>query len=621
MEEPKWQFDTIHGREDDVSSPLIEMFEGDYNYFLAREVLQNALDAKDKISEEPVKVVFSFEEFTHSMFPGYMDFLEIFKRAKEFWPSENEKTHKFLDSAIKCLSQERIPVLKISDYSTEGLNGADGDRNGPWYKLVKSVGSTSKHEGQGGSFGLGKGAPFAASYLRTLFYSTKNEIGQNVFQGVAELVSHKDENDNIKRGSGSFGNPQQSSIRDRRLIDGHMARKEKGLDIFVMGYKVEENWQEKLLESVLRNFWPAIHDDLLIVEIDDERLSSKNLEEKLTKHYINKPYKDNAKPEGNPLQFYQAFKNGQLFRSNPLDNLGEVKLYFSRTEEPLNRVAMIRQSKMVIYSRDFRWHAPYAGVFICDNDKGNAELRKMESPQHDEWDKNRYKEKGEAIDWELREFVRGVLKSLAKVKEGGIIEIPGLHKYLPFDQHGAISGSGGNGADYTGKEGEEETGKELGLTEEIEESVTVNPYKVAVMNQPISGHGDGSEVIRKGKRKVKKGKKAPGGGEGKADALLREKMSSRAFLTKKDNSVTEYCVIIKSELDGKCKLKLSAVGEEGSEKLQITEVSDQQGNRYAATGHRIQGVPLVAGAELKLNIKVKSPLKLSLKLEGYALQQ
>jgi hypothetical protein len=74
---------------------------------------------------------------------------------------------------------------------------------------------------------------------------------------------------------------------------------------------------------------------------------------------------------------------------------------------------MIRQSKMIIYSRDFRWHAPYAGVFICDNDKGNAELRKMESPQHDEWDKNRHKEKGEAIDWELREFVRGVLKSLA----------------------------------------------------------------------------------------------------------------------------------------------------------------------------------------------------------------
>lgn len=141
------------------------------------------------------------------------------------------------------------------------------------------------------------------------------------------------------------------------------------------------------------------------------------------------------------------------------------------------------------------------------------------------------------------------------------------------------------------------------------------------MNQPISGHGDGGEIIRKGKRKVKKVKKAPGGGEGQADALLREKMRSRAFLTKKDNSVTEYCVIIKSEINGKCKLKLSAVGEEGSEKLQITEASDQQGNRYAATGHRIQGVPLISGSELKLNIKVKSPLKLSLKLEGYALQQ
>ncbi len=57
-------------------------------------------------------------------------------------------------------------------------------------------------------------------------------------------------------------NMSQIKAKDTRLIDEHMVRKERGLDIFVMGYKVEENWQEKLLESILRNFWPAIHDNL-----------------------------------------------------------------------------------------------------------------------------------------------------------------------------------------------------------------------------------------------------------------------------------------------------------------------------------------------------------------------
>jgi len=620
MKPTKWQFDTIHGREDDVSNALIEMFEGDYNYFLAREVLQNALDAHDPESSEPVKVVFSLEEFTHSMFPGYDDFLTILESAKQFWPVEKQKCHKFLNNAIGCLTQDRIPVLKISDYNTIGLNGDDTDRNSPWYGLVKSVGSTTKHAGEGGSFGLGKGAPFAASFLRTLFYSTKNERVQNVFQGVAELVSHVDTDGNIKRGSGSFGKTNQSSIRDRALIDEHMVRKEKGLDIFVMGYKVEENWQEKLLESVLRNFWPAIHDNILVVEIDGERLSHKNLEEKLTKHYIDEPYKDNAKPEGNPLQFYQAFKKGHPFREE-LEHLGEVKFHFYRTEEPLNRVAMIRKSKMVIFSREFRWHAPYAGVFICDNDKGNQELRAMESPQHDVWDKNRYKENGEIIEWELKEFIRRVLSSLAKVQEGGIVEIPGLHKYLPFDQEGIVSGTGGNGIEYTGQEGEEESGREMGAAEELEESVIVSPYKVTVMNQPITGHGDGGEIIRKGKRKIKKGKRAPGGGDGEADAILRQKMRARIFMSKKGTGDVEYQVLIKSELDGKCSLKLNAVGEEGGEKINILEVTDQKGNRYKATGHRIQSVPLNKTEELKLKVKVASNIKLSLKLEGYDLQQ
>lgn len=621
MRPTEWQFaSTQGGQEDDVSSPLIEMFEGDYNYYLAREILQNALDAHDDSKNEPVRVEFSLEYFSHAMFPGYSKFLEILQSAKVYWKPEKKKTHRFLDSAINCFTQKEIPVLKISDYNTCGLNGEESDQNSPWYGLIKSVGSSTKHEGQGGSFGLGKGAPFAASYLRAVFYSTKNEMGQNVFQGVAQLVSHMDNDKDIKRGSGSYGLPNQSSIRNREQIDEHMLRKEKGLDIFVMGYKLEENWQEKLLKSVLRNFWPAIHDNELVVVIDGEHLNYQNLEEKLTHYFIGAPYKDNAKPEGNPLQFYKTFKNGSIHQEC-LPNLKEVKFYFNRTEEPLNRVAMIRKSKMVIFSKDFRWHAPYAGVFICDNDDGNQELRSMEAPEHDTWDKERYKPKGELIDSELRNFIRGVLSSLAEVQKGGIVEIPGLYKYLPFDQEGMISGDGGNGVDYTGKEGEVDSGKEIGTVENFDESVTIHPYKVSVINEPIKGYGDGGDIIRKGKRKIKEGEKAPGGGNGDADAILRQKMESRIFMTKKFEEMAEYMVLIKSEIDGKCGLKLNAVGEEGGEKAQIIDVVDTDGNRYASNNYRIPKIILKKDQELKLKIRVKSNIKLSLKLEGYALQQ
>ncbi len=620
MRPTSWQFaSTQGGKEDDVSNPLIEMFEGDYNYYLAREILQNALDAHDKTKNEPVEVFFSLEYFKHSMFPGYDKFLEILNHAKKFWKPEKKKTHKFLDSAIDCMTNLEISVLKISDFNTIGLNGEESDQNSPWYGLVKSVGSTTKFSGEGGSFGLGKGAPFAASYLRTLFYSTRNELGQNVFQGVAELVSHKDDDNDTKRGSGSFGLPNQSSIRNREQIDEHMVRKGKGLDIYIMGYKVEDNWQDKLSKSVLRNFWPAIHENKLVVVIDGDRLSHRNLEEKLTQHYINEPYKDNAEPEGNPLQFYLTFKNGNLHKKN-LPNLKEVKFYFNRTEEPLNRVAMIRKSKMVIYTKDFRWHTSYAGVFICDNEEGNKELRAMETPEHNVWDKNRYKGKGEVIEGELRGFIRNILSSLAKIQKGGVVEIPGLHKYLPFDQEGMLSGTGGSGIDYTGNKGDEESGKEMGAYEEFDESVVISPYKVSVINEPVKGYGDGGDIVRKGKRKIKRGKKAPGGGTGKSDALLGKRIKARIFLTKQNNTDSEYQVILKSEIDKKCGLKIIAVGEEGAEKIEILNVEDDNGNRYHATGNRIPGVLLNKDQILKLKVKVKSNIKLSLKLEGHALQ-
>lgn len=620
MSNISWQFDTIHGREDDVSNALIESFEGDYNYYLAREVLQNAIDAKNPDSIDPVKVVFTLEEFTKSMFPNYDEYVRIYSAAKEFWPEEKVKTHAFLDKAIECLNQNKIPVLKISDYNTVGLNGDDNDRNSPWYGLVKSVGSTTKHEGQGGSFGLGKGAPFAASYLRTLFYSTKNKRSQNVFQGVAELVSHKDSEGNKKRGSGSYGNMGQSSIRNRREIEEHMVRKERGLDIFIMGYKEEQNWQERLMESVLRNFWLAIHDNLLIVDIDGEVLTSRNLEEKLTKFYINEPNKDNAKPEGNPLQFYQAYKKG-IKKTKILDTLGEVSFHFYRTEESLNRVAMIRKSKMVIYSKDFRWHAPYAGVFVCDNDIGNQELRKMETPQHNTWDKNRNKVNGEKIESELRNFIRGVLKSFAKIKEGGIIEIPGVHKWLPFDKDGEIKGDGKSGIKYTGKKGSDESSREIAEVEEFEESVTVTPYKVSVINELNSGFGNGGKLVRKGKKKLKKGKKAQGGGKGNPNALLNSNLNSRVFVINKNDNNLIYRVKIRSEIEGKCKLKLIAMGEEGREKVNIKEVNDDLGNRYSSAGNRINGINIDTGQELNLNVEINSPSKLSIKLEAYDLQQ
>ncbi|MBK9176941.1 MAG: hypothetical protein IPM46_11530 [Flavobacteriales bacterium] len=301
---------------------------------------------------------FTLLEMPKSQFPGFDEFVDVWKAAKALWPQSEEKCHQFLDAGLRCLEQPKLRVLKISDHNTVGLNGDDGDRSGAWFSLVKSVGSTTKTGGQGGSFGIGKGAPFAASMLRTCFYSTVNERGQNVFQGVAKLVSHK-KDDDVRRGEGSYGLAMQSSIRNREQMEEAMVRKQRGLDIYVMGYKVQDDWQEKLIRSVLRNFWLAIRDQELVVVIDGQEISETTVDELLAKYFLNEPFKDATRPEGNPLEYFKAYKNGTPFHKE-LPILGPVRFYFNLTEEPLNWVAMIRKHKMVIYTRTFHFlhHTP-----------------------------------------------------------------------------------------------------------------------------------------------------------------------------------------------------------------------------------------------------------------------
>ncbi len=160
----KWHFvSTGGGDEDGLNNSKVEYFAGDYNYYLARETIQNSIDAR-KDKSQPVEVVFKLENFTAQNFPGVDQMRDILKNAIDYW-KESPETKTFLNSANKILSQKEIPFLRISDYNTVGLNGTDDDKKGGWYSLVRSTGNSSKASGEGGSFGIGKGAPFAASKI------------------------------------------------------------------------------------------------------------------------------------------------------------------------------------------------------------------------------------------------------------------------------------------------------------------------------------------------------------------------------------------------------------------------------------------------------------------------
>lgn len=601
---PRWDFAPTGGSPDDgIHNSMIETFAGNYNYYLAREIIQNSLDAKKENSKEPVTVEFKLEYFSKKEFPNHSEVVNVLNKCKTYW--DDSDTHSFANYALKILDKEKIPFLRISDYNTIGLNGGDYEKNGTWYKLVKSRGSSSKTSGEGGSFGLGKGAPFAASDLRIVFYSTRNEKGFTIFQGIAELVSFEEEGIK-KRGIGSFGKNQQS-IRDRASYPlERFWRKETGTDIYIAGYKNNSDWEKDLIRSVLRNFWYAIFKGELKVIIENYELDASNLELHLTTHFSSEPYRDDVKPIGNPLQYYLTVTRGMCF-TETLPLLKQVSFYFLETDEYLNHAAMMRKSHMVIFSRLFRFPGSYAGVFICDNETGNQELRKMEPPAHDDWIPSRNVENGKKVYDELTTFIRGCLEKSKIVKKSEHAEIPELHKYLPDNDDGD-TGEGGGQKNYTGNEGSEETSRVLQKKEIYEIPVAISPYKVSVINKKYTTDDIDDDEPNLPEGEKKKSKRIP--------KTKSAGIHIRAFVSGRGEDTFTYSVILRGTKKAKYDLKFYSVGEDLSEKLKVLSVSPIDGHKVFHSGNYVRGIWLENDKTVKFSIDVSSKFKNAIKIEA-----
>ena len=242
----KWSFDTTNTT-DGANNPLIKHFTGDSFYHLAREVLQNSNDARKDINK-PVQVDFTEFEIDVNDIPGIDQYKFAIESAEEFWPDHKKDEKEFLKKIRKSLKNKKIPFLKCSDSNTTGLTGTDKEISSPWCGLVRSKGNSTKGDGGGGSFGIGKGAPFTVSDLKMIFYYTCTGQGKFRFQGKTELVSHHI-NEKIKSGTGFYGKEDSSSIESFDEIPKVFIRNNinEGLDIFIAGFRKDKDWSDRLI--------------------------------------------------------------------------------------------------------------------------------------------------------------------------------------------------------------------------------------------------------------------------------------------------------------------------------------------------------------------------------------
>lgn len=285
MLQGKWYFPSNgYGVFNGINDPGITTFTADITGHvnsLVREVIQNSLDAV-KDDGKPVVVEFDQFELSNVHFPGQARFENVLRECLEENKTESDVV-KFFESAIRCF-EAPIKVLRISDFNTKGLEGAQtNDYKSSWGRLVKCNGASNQNSTAGGSYGIGKSASFLCSDLHTVFYSSLDMQGIKSTIGVTRLISFRDSEHNgeMTTGQGFFSNSRKiDAILSFPDFEKDYARMESGTDIYIMGMTDVENLKQKLVQAVLENFLVSIWSgklEVIIQKLQPIRLCKESL--------------------------------------------------------------------------------------------------------------------------------------------------------------------------------------------------------------------------------------------------------------------------------------------------------------------------------------------------------
>lgn len=590
----------------------VENFQGAVDAYLSRECGQNTGDA-GRVGVEKVRLEFQHFDLRATDIPAFDDLRETLEACLERCASD-EKSRTFFESATEFASKETVSVLKIADYGTTGLTGGDTDESDRWFALVKSQGVSVKGDTAGGSFGIGKSSPFAASRFRTVFYCTRTESGAVALQGVSRLVSHKPPDGAMTQGvgfigkydadGGEDGEPVFRALRNESEIPALFQRTEAGTDIWVIGYRNTEGWKDALIRSLLTNFWPAIHRDWIEFRVADQMISKDNLAN-LIRQY--------SGDEDFDAHHYYPSILSQPIRTR-LESVGDCELYLCTGDAVLpKKICMARGSGMRIYDYQPRaCRVPFSGIFLCTDPEGNRLLRDMEPPRHDTWDPKRVEgNTGKAALDEIKRWIRDEVRKLNPFFTGNSFDEDELAKYVPDttpDEGAALP------SERTGSSDEESLEPKPQQAAPVITPIRAKPLSHAVAGNTEEGpgvdpgpggvlHGDGT------KSPVPSPARSGSGGDQELP-----KLQVRSYRSGDDR----YILVLRTAEPFQGRLSIRAVGEDGTaERVQLTGAAFAGGGGPSLTVDEdsVSGVSLDPGVPLRIAVTLDAVARRALTAE------
>lgn len=482
MSEIGWTHPTDESDQwDGFNEPGIEHFSGSPIRHLAREVVQNSLDSQDESLAKPVKVTINEVSVKTALIPGLDELKNTFRLCLESAENESGKARQFFENALKDLNKPKIKVLEISDFNTKGIRGPA--RNGtPYYAFMKAKGQSKKSsETAGGSFGIGKFAPYAVSKLRTVFVSTvfkdEEHISRIYTQGKSILMSYDDDDGYRHQGIGFWGIKEKCQPVEgqnfeiptwiTRASEDENLDKKVGTKLVVLGFDGQIGWQQSLAASIVENFFGAINAGRLEVNIDKKYLINSTgmheifASEDIAQSIVNE--KNEPDQFKNSRDYYDCLvaHDDVFIEQHQNLHLGLCELKILVREGLPKKVAFLRNGMFISDSlslpglKIFSEFKDFVAVFQCKDNKGIELLRAMEPPRHDDFEPDRLPTKEEQAKArralkEMASWIREMLRRRAKDPVSEITKIDELKDFFADDTDEG-KGSGAEEINPSGK--------------------------------------------------------------------------------------------------------------------------------------------------------------------------
>lgn len=561
----EWVFpQSADGSQIGISDSGIETFREDVYASLAREICQNSMDAKLQ-ENNFVKLEFKLVYVDEKSLEDIDGLKYAFKEGKKHGEKlRDQKTIDFFEKGIDVLSTKTIPVLRISDFNTTGLTGSDKKYGSDWINLIKNSGISQKSGTSGGSYGIGKSASFACTNTRTIFYSTLDKYGMKASQGVSRLISFLNENNIFTSGTGYFGNGTDP-IYDQINIDLNFSRKESGTDLYLLGFKDHEHWEDKIIKAILEGFLLSLYDGKLKVKVQDVIIDNNNLE-----MLINK-YKEDKNMEKTYNYYKVLISKDTNHVVHTIEKLGDIEILVL-IEQGLHKRALVsRINGMKIFDMGYiSTDIPFAAIIRLNDKHVDSFFRLLEPPAHDRWvpalyDKNISLANRRVA--EVRSVTKKIVEDLGQDSISAEMDIAGLGKYLPDmqDVFDSKSEEKKKKQEQSISDIKEVKGKQDRKDNKLKDNIEYGEFDDD--GDHLGGYPDGDLNIKDGGRG--KGGSYTDGGDNKVSKVEKIKLLNKRIIYIGDNL---YRVLLNTkDAFKKGYLRFSIVGESSKEKAKIVD--------------------------------------------------